>query len=259
MRKVIIAVVFVLVIIAVVFGALAFSGRNQSDSVAATDAAKFVGSDTAASDVVAGDRPEAGTYTYTGTGTESVDFLSGSSRTFPKQISVVVDLDSDNDCNWIANVVFVKQHVEERRYCTKDGLMTDRGFTLEIEFFNIMQKTEYTCPDDAERLRTEAVKGDTWKWTCTSGTTAKTDYVATLLGMETLSIGGEDVETWHTRVASKQSGITVGSATADFWHAKTGLTVKFTNDFNIRTESLAGKTGFKEKTSYTLDSLDPAV
>ncbi|MBC7460946.1 MAG: hypothetical protein H7287_06255, partial [Thermoleophilia bacterium] len=181
------------------------------------------------------------------------------SHTFPKQISAVVDLDTKNDCNWTANFVFVKQHVEERKYCTKHGRMTDRGFTLKIEFFNILQETKYTCPDDAERLRTEAVRGDTWKWTCTSGTTAKTEYVATSLGMETLSIGGEDVETWHTRVASKQSGITVGSATADFWHAKSGLTVKFTNDFNIRTESLAGKTGFKEKESYTLDSLDPAA
>jgi hypothetical protein len=171
---------------------------------------------------------------------------------------VVVQLDAKDDCRWTSNVVYVKQHIEERDYCTKDGNLYDLGFTRETEFFNQTQKTVYDCPDDeATRLRTTGQPNDVWKWTCTQGSAAKSDYTTTLLGTETLTVGGEQVKTWHTKVVSNQTGDTNGTDTSEFWLTETGLIVKFTTNLDVDTKSVLGDTNFKEKTSYALVSLVP--
>lgn len=257
MKKLLIALLLLLVIAAIAFGVRTLGARDETDAVDSKEAAELVEDEGDSEDVDAGDRPEAGTYTYMGTGTESVDALGGSKHDFPKEISVVVQLDADEDCNWTANVVYVKQHIEEREYCTRDGVMIDRGFTRKIEFFNQLQETTFECGDDAERLRTEAKAGDSWTWECTNGTKAKSAYTATMLGSETLDIGGEQVETWHTKVVSKQTGETVGGDTSEFWLDERGLIVKFTANLDVKTESVLGVTNFKEKLAYQLTSVVP--
>jgi hypothetical protein len=257
MKKLLIAIVLLLIIAAVAFGVRTLGARDETDAVDSKEAAELVEDEGDSEDVEAGDRPEAGTYTYTGSGEESVSALGGSTHEFPKEINVVVQLDADDDCAWTANVVYVKQHIEERQYCTQDGVMIDRGFTRNIEFFNQLQETTFTCEDDAERLRTEAKEGDTWTWTCTNGTASTSEYTATALGTETLTVGGEQVETWHTKVVSKQTGETVGTDTSEFWLAETGLIVKFNANLKVDTESVLGKTTFQEQLAYTLTSLVP--
>ena len=258
MKKLLIALVLLLVIAAIAFGVRTLGARDETDSVDSKDAAELIeDGDGGSADVEAGDRPEAGTYSYTGSGSESVSALGGSKHVFPKEIAVVVQLDEDDDCGWTANVVYVKQHIEEREYCTKDGVMIDRGFTRNIEFFNQLQETEYDCGDDAERLRTEAAEGDTWTWTCTNGTAATSEYTATSLGTEDITVGGEPVKTWRTKVVSKQTGDTVGSDTSEFWLAETGLTVKFTANLKVKTKSVLGETTFQEQIGYTINSLVP--
>ncbi len=257
MKKLLIAIVLLLVIAAVAFGVRTLGARDETDAVDTKEAAELVGDEGGSADVEAGDRPEAGTYTYAGRGTESVSALGGSSHEFPDEINVVVQLDEDDDCAWTANVVYVEQHIEERRYCTENGTMVDRGFTRKIEFFNQLQETTFTCGDDAERLRTDAKEGDTWTWTCENGTASTSEYTARSLGTETLTVGGEQVETYRTRVTSKQTGETVGSDTSEFWLDETGLIVKFTAKLKVDTESVLGKTTFQEDIAYALTSLVP--
>ena len=255
MKKLLIAIVVLLLIAVIAFVVRTLGARDETDAVDAKDAASLVGEDGA--DVDPGDRPEPGTYTYTGSGRESVSALGGSEHVFPKEIAVVVKLDADDECAWSSNVVYVKQHIEERRYCTDGAQMIDRGFTRKIEFFNQLQTTEYECGDDAIRLDTEADEGDTWKWTCTEGEDTTSAYTAESLGTETMTVGGEDVEVWHTRVVSKQTGGTVGGDTSEFWLTETGLPVKFSGDLKVTTDSVLGETVFQEKFSYTLTSLVP--
>jgi hypothetical protein len=257
MKKLLIAVLLLVIVAVVAFGVRTLGARDETDAVNSKEAAELVDDDGGSADIEAGDRPEPGTYTYTGSGTESVDALGGSKHVFPKQIPVVVQLDPDDECAWTANVVYVKQHVEERRYCTEDGMMFDRGFTREIEFFNQLQETVYECDDDAMRLRTDVEPGETWTWECTQGTKATSAYTAEFIGMETMTVGGEQVETWHTKVTSKQTGATVGSDTSEFWLDETGLSVKFTANLKVKTASVLGETTFTEKLSYTLTSLVP--
>lgn len=258
MKKLVLALFLLLVIAAIAFGVRTFGARDETDAVDAEDAAGLVtGEDDVSADVVVGERPEPGTYTYTGSGRESVSVLGGSEHVFPGEIPVVVKLDPEDDCRWSSNVVYVKQHIEERRYCTADGVVTDLGFTREIEFFNQLQETTYTCGEDAHRLRTDAQVGDEWSWTCSQGTRGTSEYTAKLLGTETMTVGGEDVDVWHTRVTSRQAGATVGGDTSEFWLAESGLPVRFTGDLEVTTDSVLGETSFTEELDYTLTSLVP--
>ncbi|MCW2925896.1 MAG: hypothetical protein JWM98_3300 [Thermoleophilia bacterium] len=259
MKKLLIAIVALVIIAAVAFGVRTLGSRDETDAVNSKQAADLVGTDDAsdAADVKAGDRPEPGAYRYTGKGRESVDALGGSEHVFPSEFTSIVRLDPKDDCRWTSNVVYVKQHIEERRFCTKGGKMIDRGFTRKINFFNQLETKEYVCGDDAERLRTTAQEGDVWKWTCKNGLKTSSDYTSTYLGPETLTVGGETVETYHSRVTSKQHGDTNGSDTSEFWLAKTGLIVKFSANLDVKTKSVLGETRFQEHLSYALTSLVP--
>lgn len=256
MKKLLIALVALVIIAAVAFGVRALGARDETDAVDSREAAQLVEEEAGSEDIEAGDRPEAGTYTYTGSGEERVDALGGSKHVFPKEFSAVIQLDSEDDCKWTSNVVYVKQHIEERRYCTKGSVMTDLGFTRKINFFNQLQTAEYVCTD-AERLRTDAQEGDTASWKCTQGLSTTSSYTSTFLGNETLTVGGEAVKTWHYRVVSKQTGDTVGGDVSEFWFAETGLIVKFTADLDVKTKSVIGDTRFEEELSYALTSLVP--
>jgi hypothetical protein len=257
MKKLLLALLVLLIIAVVAFGVRTIGARDETDAVDAKDAATLVGDDDSAA-VEAGDRPEAGTYTYTGSGRESVSALGGSEHVFPEEIAVVVTLDDEDSCEWTSNVVYVKQHIEERDFCTRDGKVYDRGFTREIEFFNQVQETEYECGQDAIRLDADAEPGSTWSWTCTQDEgAAKSAYTLTFVGTETMTIGGEEVETWRSKVVSKQSGDTVGSDTSEYWLTESGLPVKWTADLKVTTQSVLGETEFREKLAYTLTSLVP--
>lgn len=262
MKKLLIVIIALLILGAIAVGVRTLGARDETDAVDSKEAAELVEEDgdeaADAEDVDAGDRPEPGTYTYTGSGRESVDALGGSEHVFPEEIPIVVQLDAEDECAWTSNVVYVKQHIEERNYCTKDGVLTDLGFTRETEFFNQTQETVYECDENAWRLRTDWEPGDTAKWTCTqSGGAATSAYVATLVGEEELKVGGETVETWHTKVQSTQTGDTRGSDTSEFWLTESGLIVKFTTNLDVKTKSVLGDTNFKEQTSYMLTSLVP--
>lgn len=260
MKKVLIVLVALVVIAAIAFGVRTIGARDETSTVDTKDAAKLVQEDgkTDAGEVAAGDRPMPGTYSYTGSGRESISALGGSEHVFPKEIAIVVELADDADsCEWTANVVYVKEHVEERNYCTKDGFVYDRGFTRKIEFFNTLQTTEYECDDDAVRLRPEAQEGDTWEWECRQGDKATSAYTARALGSEMLTVGGDEVEVQHTKVTSRQTGETNGGDTSEFWLAESGLIVRFTADLDVKTKSVLGETRFREQLTYALTSLVP--
>ncbi|MEO6867959.1 MAG: hypothetical protein ABI200_08050 [Gaiellales bacterium] len=258
MKKLLIVLVALLILGAIAVGVRTLGARDQTDKVDKKDAAELVKKDDDATEgIEAGDRPEPGTYSYTGSGRESVSVLGGSEHVFPEEIAFVVQLDPENACEWTSNVIYVKQHVEERRYCSEGGNVTDLGFTRETEFFNQRQKTVYECGEDALRRKDAAAEGDTWSWTCSEGDKSTSKYTAKMLATETLTIGGEKVETAHTRVTSKQTGETRGTDTAEFWLDEKGLIVKFSTDLKVKTKSILGETEFIEKTEYELMSLVP--
>lgn len=133
MKKLLLIILALLIIAAVAFGVRTLGARDETDAVSTKDAKELVqgsggdkvdenGNSTETDDVELGLRPEPGTYGYTGSGSEKISALGGSTHEFPEKIAAVVDLNGTDTCNWTMNVVYVKQHIEERNYCTSDTL-----------------------------------------------------------------------------------------------------------------------------------------
>lgn len=268
MKKLLVAVVALLVIVGVVLAVRTIGARDETDAVDRDEASQLVQKDKGGDDATATDdgsassidrglRPAAGTYTYRGTGRESVSALGGSEHVFPAEIPVVVELDPADDCAWTSNVIYVKQHVEERRFCTTRSGTVDRGFVRKIEFFNQTQVADYSCGADAQRYRADAPAGSTRTWECTEGTKSTSRYTATSLGPVTLRIGGAPVETSHVRVVSKQTGDTRGTDSSEFWYDENGLAVRFHGKLDVRAKSVLGDTRFQEQYTYELTSVTP--
>jgi hypothetical protein len=264
MKNTLLAVLAIVIVVAVVLGVRTYGARNETDSVSTNDASKLVGGeqqdDQGGSKVDPGARPDPGTYTYKGAGSDKVSLLGGSEHVFPSTIPVVVELDGDTakDCGWTWNLIYVKQHVEERNYCTDESTVLDAGFTRTIEFFGQTQKAHYACGDDAVRLRRDAKAGDTWSWKCENedGNAVGT-YTLTVLAPAKLTIDGESINAIHTRVTQKQSGDTNGTGTDEYWLAPTGLPLRFDGSLDVTTKSVLGTTKFTEREHYELTSLNP--
>jgi hypothetical protein len=265
MKKFLLALTALIVLGLVVFGVRTYGARDETDAVSAKDAAKLVRTpeteDTGgrADAPEPGLRPEAGTYRYTGEGRENVSALGGSEHVFPAKIATVVALDAQDDCAWTLNVVYIKQHIEERSFCTTKAGMSDTGFERRIEFFNQTEVKKFACDDDAMRLQAGAAAGATSKFTCREGSDATSAYVATVIGPETLTVGGAKVETTHVRVASKQTGDTNGGDVQDLWYLPTGLPARFSGTLDVTTKSVIGETKFHEQYRYDLTSLVPVT
>ena len=76
MKKLLVVVVALVILAAVAFGVRTLGARDETDAVNSKDAAKLVQDEDAdATDIAPGERPKAGTYTYTGSGRESVSAL----------------------------------------------------------------------------------------------------------------------------------------------------------------------------------------
>ena len=263
MKKILLAVLTLLVVVAVVIGVRTYGERNETDSVSAKDASKLVdggkdGDGNAKADP--GERPEPGTYTYKGTGKDEVDILGGSEHVFPATVPVVVELDGTDasDCGWTWNIIYVKQHVEERNFCSDGDTVVDAGFKRTTEFFGQTQNSEYECDDDAVRLRSDAKPGDTWTWKCTNKDgNATGTYTLTVLEPEELTIDGEKITATHTRITQVQAGDTKGTGTDEYWLAPTGLPLRLDGRLTVATKSVLGTTKFSERVRYALTSLTP--
>ena len=264
MKKFLLALSALIVLSLVVLGVRIVGARDETDAVSAKDAAKLVHT-TGAEDAGrsgapdAGLRPAAGTYRYTGAGRENVSALGGSQHVFPAKIATVVALDAKDECAWTLNVVYVKQHIEQRSFCTTKAGLADTGFERRIEFFNQTETKTYDCDEGAMRLKASAAPGDTWKWSCHEGSDATSSYVAKVIGPETLTVGGAKVETTHMRITSTQTGDTKGSDAQDLWYLPTGLPARFSGALDVTTKSVIGDTKFHEQYRYDLMSTVPVV
>lgn len=243
-------VVAALVAIAVVAGGAWYATRDRgTTSVDATDAAKLVDAE-ADAEVDAGARPPAGTYTYVGSGKDHFSALGGAGHEFPDEVSVVVELDADDDCAWTMHVVFVEEHVEERRLCTEGGVVRERGFDRTTEFLGRRQTSTYECTEGAIRMPADPRRGESWSWTCTEARGGEVSYTGTLVGSERTEVGGEPMDVRRVRVVGVQDDESVGRETTELWLRPDGLPVRFTTDRKLTVNTPLGSMTTTEEWDY---------
>lgn len=257
--KRVLVILLVLIVVAAGAGALYLRSQDESTAVGEDDAAALVDAQPADAEAEPGERPEAGTWTYTGSGSDSFDALGGASHEFPTEIHAVVELDPDDACAWTMHVIFVEQHVEERRFCTEQGAVLDAGFDRTTEFIGRRQTSEYECTDDAFRLPADARAGATWTWSCTERRGGHVEYTGRLIGPATVTVGDEQVQTQHVRIDGVQDDDSTGRERTELWLTPNGLPARFTSDRRLTVRTPLGEMTTTEEWDYTLASMEPSA
>lgn len=261
MKRWLLILLALVVLAATVAAAATLSSRDEADPVDAGQVSEGPAAyePDPADQQEPGLRPAAGTYTYEGTGRESIDTLGGSEHQFPDRILARVQYAPAADgCRdrWTLRLLYLQQHTERRSYCTTERSVREEAFSREIEFFRVTDRTSFRCERQALRLQLGARPGSSWTYGC-EGSDRRLDYTVTYLGREQLRIDGSTVQAHHVRVSTKLSGASDGSDRSEYWYAASGLPLRWSSELDVQTDSALGRTRFREQTRYSLVSVRP--
>lgn len=209
-------------------------------------------------------RPASGVYTYEASGTERLSLLDTSQQWGPTMPATVTR--EPNDC-WSIRIDFNTNHWQEKRYCPSEDLLLDVGGrsyqSFDLVATTIGDTTEFTCDPPGEVIRVNAEPGESWNLSCdgrseSRGTEVTSAGTTTFVGIEQLTIGGEEVAALHYREQRELSGDQTGTNDTDEWFAVTdGLLLRSTHDARVSSPSPIGDVVFTEEGEFQLTSLTP--
>ncbi len=241
------------VLIVLLVGTIVYLRARDSTTVVSVDEA--IGSFRDVSDTSAsGSRPEPGVYLYETVGDEHIDALGGATHTYPAKTTMSVTL---TDCGYRVRWDVFKERFDELDLCVSpagESVATTRQYR---EFFGLSNDRTYQC--DAEALvRVEpSVFGETRATPCTSPT-SDAEIRVTVLGNESIEVGGSAVDSLHILLETTLSGDVRGTSTLNYW-ADPGTGLIFRRESSVQTDadSPLGVTKYDENYTVQLVSLDP--
>jgi hypothetical protein len=197
---------------------------------------------------------EDGVYAYATEGYESTNALGGARHDYPKETPVTV---RKADCGFTQRWQPLQERWDESHLCRSDASFDIATFTTFHEFFQRSQEQQFTCPAGSSVYRTNAKAGETWGWRCTAAGSA-IETIVTVVGTETLDIGGRAVPTVRIKYDSKLSGANRGTQLQERWlHAESGLNVRIKTDIDTEADSPFGAVHYEEHYTITATSLTP--
>lgn len=211
-------------------------------------------------------RPATGVYTFEATGTEELSVLGTTQQWGPTMPGTVTR--HDDGC-WTLRIDYSTNHWDEHRYCP-DGLRLLTPGSRSYQGFDfgatvVGEESTFTCEPPTEVVRVDAEPGASWPASCDGasegGTTAVTSSgTNTFVGIEPLTIGGEDVEALHYREQRDLRGSQTGSGTTDSWYAVTdGMLLRSRRTNTVTSPSPIGDVVYEESGEFTLASLEPTT
>ena len=228
-------------------GAVLFAFRDVATPVGEEDIGITV--------VTGGGAPgDYGLYTYATTGFESTDALAGGRHDYPANTYLTIQ---PGGCGELVRWQGLEQRYEEWDFCP-DGSLS--GFSSFHEWFKVANTDVWECAG-APAPQTEP--GAAWTVECTRAGGEETGVAADTLayevvGFETVTVGGEAVETLHVRVRGLERGATRGSSLSDMWLLPgTNLPVRWVEQRDSVSDSRIGEVGYSEQFEATLVSLRP--
>ncbi|HEX9978407.1 MAG TPA: hypothetical protein VGB41_07265 [Acidimicrobiia bacterium] len=197
----------------------------------------------------AGDAPgEPGIYVYDTTGFEEIDALGGAHHDYPAETYLVIE---EGPCGPVVRWLALDERWERSEHCGPDlAVTTSTGYH---EWFGIPDTGVSTCTSPIFPPAGET----TWTMECSDGESTSTAH-ATVVGTETLDIGGQQVETLHIRIEETTSGSTIGNTTTNVWRLPgTPLVVRKQVDDATANASRIGDVHYVEQVTLQLRSLLP--
>lgn len=247
---------------AFVVGSFIFRDRPTQRSV--DDAVEAFRDSTSVAEPTSFAQPEPGVYEAVGAGGEEIStppMQQADSDTMPVTVAPTQD-----GC-WSWRIDYNSAHWHEYDFCPEgDGLILEgqrnsQSWDLGVDTITNLSTT--TCDPPAAILVAGAEPGDAELHRCTGvNTAAPGDSLAegpsTMIGVETLVIGNEEVDAVHQRRTTTMTGAQRGTIDEDWWlEPTTGLPLRVDRDYDLRTDSVIGEIGYTESGSWQLASLVP--
>lgn len=198
--------------------------------------------------------PEPGVYVYETTGFETTDALFGARHDYPALTTITVLLAGcDLRMRWDA----LEGRSSTWDFCdTADGRELQR-LTDVHEFFDQTDFRVYECEPSALATPAEIETGTTWTTRCsTESTTERATW--TIVGTETVTVDGADVEAVRIQEETEQSGKTNGQGLREWWlDVESGLVLRQVVRNDSSTSSAIGAVAYQEEYELALVSLEP--
>jgi hypothetical protein len=259
---VLLAVLVGLAAVLVAGGLWFFLGRDQAqqlDDQEALSEFRSANSSTGAAD----GRPPAGVYAATATGVESIG-IPGFDEDLGPNAPVTVTHGAAGCFTY--RVGFNSHHWRSWTYCPSAtatfALASSEGFTeRKAPGLNIATLATFDCQQPVDFLWPDAAVGETRSGRCT-GTNDIDDAVTDdameveVLGRDTLTVDGQQVEVVHVRSTETFSRAQTGTEVDEWWlDASTGLPVRLVVDARLQ----GGLSSYTETADLTLTSMSPAT
>lgn len=262
-RRILLAVLAVLVLGGVVFWAVIWRNRGADEASTEDVLDRFRrqnGTTEAAAELL---RPAPGVYSYRAEGDEGLSFLDTRQNWGPTMPATVTR--GEDGC-WNLRLEYSTLHWREFRYCTDRRSLDEVGGTIYQGFdFGVVvgETTEFVCDPPVPSVRLDAKEGDHWDARCTGETQAqKTNVVSagtnTFVGPEKIEIGGEKVAALHYRQDRTLTGAQTGDEVTEYWYAaRDGMMLKCVHRATVVSPSPLGDITFTADGSFQLSSLEP--
>jgi hypothetical protein len=211
-------------------------------------------------------QPPGGVYVYTGSGSESLSFMSTRQTQGPHEPGTVTVL--PNGC-WQFRIEYNSFHAQAWNRCSTGGKLVERGGMTDQRFdfvaFQQHEHSDVTCDPPVTLADLTAAPGASWPVHCvghsqTTKATMMQDGTSTFVGFEDVVIAGRPVRAIHNVEVLHVSGEQHGDVHQELWlDASNGLPLKEWHD--VRVVSPAPKpineVTYTEHGSWVVSSLTP--
>lgn len=199
-------------------------------------------------------RSPAGVYTNATSGYEYTDAVGGSRHDYPPESSLTL---RHTECGLTTRWQPLNERWDEATFCTVGDALEMRVFSMYHEFFQTGQQLDYICAPGSRVFDRSEPAGANWMWRCeTEGGAVETKN--TVVGVESLTIGGRTLQVVHMHYQSALTGSSEGTQVQERWiDLESGLVVRLKSDVTARTESPFGRVGYEEHYLIEMTSTTP--
>lgn len=202
--------------------------------------------------------PDEGVYAFRTRGGGETNALGGARHDYPADTPVTV---RRAGCGYTVHWQPLNERWDEWEFCPGAGEQEASRPMVRIstyhEFFQRGQRQDFDC-GRTEMLPAGQPPGSRYSWTCRSAAGGTVEATTTVVGVETLDIGGAPVQALHSRHEAVFKGANEGSQVFEWWvHLETGLPIHMTRTLNVKSNSPFGKVDYAERFTSTATSLTP--
>jgi hypothetical protein len=199
--------------------------------------------------------PPSGVYRYRTSGNETLS-VAGIARNFPNLTNAIV---TDARCATVRWEPLV-QHVEGQVECpVPAGGLSLVAFPSSEQIAGVTTNMEIDCPAGTYLVPPDVAAGKHWKTTCHApGQVAQVS--GTVVGFNSVKVGGTAVPSVHTRLTMSFSGSESGTSPSDYWVSlENGMILRETESVDVlQSAGPLGSVHYTEQMAISLQSLTPA-